>query len=216
MLGMASCSTIALTVEFEPESPKDGWVVVPIGTPDASGLQDLICKYQQGNVILSVTVNRPTFTRLGATSHATIGPAFLPIIPTWPHNSYPILITVRVESLHDVTRVQFNESEIQFSGENPIQPRAVYLWDDNSKDRYFFDRGSFLEYHRGRLVEPSDLILSKEEKFYQLDFFKIPSNVEEFTLNLGRIDVGNREIQLLPLKYRKMTKYTYIPLFFSE
>ena len=93
---------------------------------------------------------------------------------------------------------------------------AVYLVDPKSKDRYYYDYKSIRESTPGRLVEPGDFTLSKEEKIYDLDFFKIPSKVEEFTLNLGRIKIDDKEIELPPVKYRKLTKYRYVPFIFGD
>lgn len=54
--------------------------------------------------------------------------------------------------------------------------------------------------------------MSIEKMEYNFQFDGFPKDVEEIVVNFGSVQINGKDFVLPPLKYRKVTKYRYVPL----
>jgi hypothetical protein len=205
-LSTTSCATILKSELMQADTSTTGWI------PFEKGY-----KFQEENVSF-VVHNFPLTDSIRPLSRCVMmGPPLLPIIPTFlfpPYKSNPtrkIGFKIEVNSAEDTTILDLYKLRIELSDGSLIQPIAVYT---KEKDGTFYsiivDRAA--NGTTGRLLQPGAVTLSREKMNYNFQFDGFPAAVEEVVINFGSVQINGKDFLLPPLKYRKLTKYRYVPL----
>jgi hypothetical protein len=144
------------------------------------------------------------------------GPPLLPIFPDiwgWP-KFYDFVFYFDIDSKASSANIDFYRILIQFAGEQSIRPSGAYIWDKNGP-LINIKIGKIEHAYNGELLNPGEIALSNKKVIYILKFDRLPSNVEEILLDFGTVCVDGKYLRLPPIKYRKISKYRYVPLHFG-
>lgn len=204
------CSWIEIENFPKAKTADTDWVKVKFRPPLSGGYyKDFtsgIYKFQHRNVSLIIKnsyysghSNYPIF----------IGPPLLPIFPIFAkYRKEPFQhrfdgFSLDVESLNDMTKIDFSKIRIQVSGGRLLQPNAVRMWPPG--DRW--------NWAKGKEIPIQQVEVSKEKISFHIGFDARESElVEYFALDLGEIVIDDENIKVPVLQYSKGLKWYFILL----
>jgi hypothetical protein len=135
-------------------------------------------------------------------SAVLFGPPLFPVIPNFVGyllNDEPVkfYLYVTINSPHDVTMIDFSKVRVQFSKKKILSPSAVhFLYNFDAPDQKY--------------------VVSHGSAAFRLHFDIYDTEVKAFQVDLGSMIVGDKDVRLPQLSYRKKNRYYYLWLVIGE
>ncbi len=149
-----------------------------------------IYKYEIGNVSLEVN------SILMWDRTLAWGPPLMPVFAgADPKSPYQLWFSVTVDSPSDTTVMDFSRVHIENPGGKISPLQSIYVRKSEELIQVAIGKDT----------------VSNEKKRYHLTFVDIPSDVDEFLVNLGSIEIHGEEHEVPALRYGSKRTEGYIP-----
>jgi len=134
------------------------------------------------------------------------GPPFIPIIPQFWGSSEsfkkgPLIFRIGFDSPSNTTSIDFEKTRIQLLSGESLSPSLVKVFQAQEIP--------------GKLAM-KEVIMSNTKVTCWLTFDVSKSELSEFSIDLGHIQIDGEQIKLPPLTYRKTSDYRFVPLIISS
>lgn len=128
------------------------------------------------------------------------GPPLLPIIPHFHKYPTNIVLDLEIKSPSDTTRIDLTEIRLQVSDNKSVRLKKASAAKPDEISREI----------------PIQKVAVSDGTTYWLRFNPFDSVPREFVLDLGSIQITDKNIKLPPLKCNKRFRYSYYPLYIDH
>jgi hypothetical protein len=200
ILSNTACSTILKKELMQAEIGNTGWITFKEGY-----------KFQEAHVSIVLHSIPLTDSQFIGSRCLMMGPPLFPIFPYfrhWSNQPRKIGFSIEINNADGSAVLDLYKLQIELSDGRLIRPVAVYT-DEKDGAGYDIQVDRAKMFYRGRLLNPGNVTLSRENINYKLQFDEFPTDIEGITVNFGSVQIDGKEFLLPPLRYRKSTKYQY-------
>lgn len=139
---------------------------------------------------------------------AWFGPPLIPLVPLfilYKDVFGKVTLVMTIESPTETSGFDISQIQVYGTGEKPLRV--------NTKSIYFRHGSEKPEKLREIPKHPT---ISKGELFLYIECHSTLSELKRFTVDIGSLNVGEENIRLPPLSFRKQSKYIYGPFVYSN
>jgi hypothetical protein len=207
---LTGCSALGRVTALHSET--DGWVAHP-PIPERSHAAFMRYEFGQEPVTVSTCSLQTRWSIVG------LGPPLIPIVPgvLLPFHSFDpsteadvedLFFYVQLKSAAGPARIDFSNAVLKANGSRePARIRSIRRYNDN--ERWPDVCGRLLR-DSGETVSGPQEIRNKNVQ-YLLEFDVPWKTTETFSIDLGSIALGELQIPLPPMTYRRNSYYFYMP-----